>query len=105
MIWRAGPPRSRQHQQWRNDRKEKENVIEVHDCWVLIRRWTFGVGRWMLVPKQPNAQRSTFNSQRPSQVMTITVTDYLDVISSWCFWSEPTWTELRKRYEDRVEFQ
>ena len=37
--------------------------------------------------------------------MTITVTDYLDVISSWCFWSEPTWAELRKRYEARVKFQ
>jgi predicted DsbA family dithiol-disulfide isomerase len=37
--------------------------------------------------------------------MTITVTDYLDVISSWCFWSEPTWTELKKRYEARVKFQ
>ena len=37
--------------------------------------------------------------------MTITVTDYLDVISSWCFWSEPTWAELRKRYEGRVKFQ
>jgi len=72
---------------------------------VLIRRWTFGVGRWMFVPKQPNAQRSTSNSQRPSQIMTITVTDYLDVISSWCFWSEPMWAELRKRYEGRVKFQ
>ena len=37
--------------------------------------------------------------------MLITVTDYLDVISSWCFWSEPTWAELKKRYEDRVTFQ
>jgi predicted DsbA family dithiol-disulfide isomerase len=37
--------------------------------------------------------------------MSITVTDYLDVISSWCFWSEPTWAELKKRYEGRVEFQ
>jgi predicted DsbA family dithiol-disulfide isomerase len=37
--------------------------------------------------------------------MTITVTDYLDVISSWCFWSEPMWAELRKRYEGRVKFQ
>src|SRR5438876_11549799 len=37
--------------------------------------------------------------------MNITVTDYLDVISSWCFWSEPTWAELRKRYEARVKFQ
>ena len=39
--------------------------------------------------------------------MVITVTDYLDVISSWCFWSEPTWAELKKRYnsDGRVEFR
>src|SRR4029077_19524680 len=39
------------------------------------------------------------------QKMKITVTDYLEVVSSWCFWSEPTWAELKKRYSDRVEFQ
>jgi len=37
--------------------------------------------------------------------MRITVTDYLEVVSSWCFWSEPTWAELKKRYNDRVEFR
>jgi predicted DsbA family dithiol-disulfide isomerase len=37
--------------------------------------------------------------------MRITVTDYLDVVSSWCFWSEPTWAELKKRYDGCVEFQ
>jgi len=37
--------------------------------------------------------------------MPVTVTDYLDVVSSWCFWSEPTWAELKKRYEGRVKFQ
>src|SRR5260370_22444948 len=37
--------------------------------------------------------------------MRITLTDYLDVVSSWCFWSEPTWSELKKRYQGRVEFQ
>jgi predicted DsbA family dithiol-disulfide isomerase len=37
--------------------------------------------------------------------MRIAVTDYLDVVSSWCFWSEPTWAELKKRYNGRVEFQ
>ena len=37
--------------------------------------------------------------------MVITVTDYLDVVSSWCFWSEVTWAELKKRYGGRVEFQ
>ena len=37
--------------------------------------------------------------------MTITVTDYLEVVSSWCFWSEPTWAELKRRYDGRVQFQ
>src|ERR1700755_2836573 len=37
--------------------------------------------------------------------MRITVTDYLDVISSWCFWSEPAWAELKKRYDGRVGFR
>jgi predicted DsbA family dithiol-disulfide isomerase len=37
--------------------------------------------------------------------MKITVTDYLEVVSSWCFWSEPAWAELKKRYQDRVRFQ
>ena len=37
--------------------------------------------------------------------MPITVTDYLEVVSSWCFWSEPTWAELKKRYGSRVQFQ
>ena len=37
--------------------------------------------------------------------MSITVTDYLDVISSWCFWSEPTWAELKRRYDGKVQFQ
>ena len=37
--------------------------------------------------------------------MRITVTDYLEVVSSWCFWSEPAWGELKRRYEGRVAFQ
>ena len=37
--------------------------------------------------------------------MRITVTDYLEVVSSWCFWSEPTWAELKKRFAGRVVFQ
>jgi predicted DsbA family dithiol-disulfide isomerase len=36
--------------------------------------------------------------------MQITVTYFLDVISSWCFWAEPAWAELRERYEGRVRF-
>jgi predicted DsbA family dithiol-disulfide isomerase len=37
--------------------------------------------------------------------MRISVTYYLDVISSWCFWAEPAWAELKKRYAGKVEFQ
>jgi predicted DsbA family dithiol-disulfide isomerase len=37
--------------------------------------------------------------------MRITVTYYLDVISSWCFWAEPAWAELKRRYEGKVEFE
>ena len=32
------------------------------------------------------------------------VTYYLEVISSWCYWVEPTWAELKRRYDGRVEF-
>ena len=37
--------------------------------------------------------------------MRITVTYYLDIISSWCFWAEPAWAELKRRYDGKVEFQ
>jgi predicted DsbA family dithiol-disulfide isomerase len=37
--------------------------------------------------------------------MHITATYYLDVISSWCFWAEPIWAELKKRYDGKVGFQ
>jgi len=32
------------------------------------------------------------------------VTCYLDVISSWCFWAEPAWAELKQRFAGEVEF-
>src|SRR5213593_1139811 len=32
------------------------------------------------------------------------VTYYLEVISSWCYWTEPAWAELKHRYAGRVEF-
>ncbi len=32
------------------------------------------------------------------------VTYFLEVISSWCYWAEPLWAELRRRYEGKVEF-
>ena len=37
--------------------------------------------------------------------MRLLITNYLDVISSWCHWAIPAWQELRARYGDRVDFQ
>ena len=30
--------------------------------------------------------------------MNVRITYYLDVISSWCYWAEPAWAELKQRY-------
>src|SRR6185503_3700437 len=30
--------------------------------------------------------------------MSVKITYYLDVTSSWCYWAEPAWTELKQRY-------
>jgi predicted DsbA family dithiol-disulfide isomerase len=30
--------------------------------------------------------------------MNVNVTYYLDVVSSWCYWAEPAWAELKERY-------
>ena len=32
------------------------------------------------------------------------VTYFLEVISSWCYWAEPAWAELKQRYAGTVEF-
>jgi predicted DsbA family dithiol-disulfide isomerase len=37
---------------------------------------------------------------QPTQPV-VTVTYYLEVISSWCFWAEPMWAELKHRYASR----
>lgn len=36
--------------------------------------------------------------------MSVKVTYYLEVISSWCYWAEPAWAELKQRYAGKVEF-
>lgn len=33
------------------------------------------------------------------------ITYYFEVISSWCYWAEPAWSELQRRYAGRIEFQ
>jgi predicted DsbA family dithiol-disulfide isomerase len=32
------------------------------------------------------------------------ITYFVEVVSSWCHWAEPSWAELKKRYEGRAEF-
>lgn len=36
--------------------------------------------------------------------MNLKITYYLEVISSWCYWAEPAWAELKQRYAGKVEF-
>ncbi len=37
--------------------------------------------------------------------MNVKVACYLDVVSSWCYWAEPAWAELKRRYATApVEF-
>jgi predicted DsbA family dithiol-disulfide isomerase len=36
--------------------------------------------------------------------MNVKITYYLEVVSSWCYWAEPAWAELKKRYAGKVEF-
>jgi len=33
------------------------------------------------------------------------ITYFLEVCSSWCFWAEPAWADLKRRYAGRVDFQ
>lgn len=33
------------------------------------------------------------------------VTYYVEIMSSWCYWAEPAWAELKRRYAGRAEFQ
>lgn len=38
--------------------------------------------------------------------MKVTVTYYLEVISSWCYWAEPAWVQLKEAYRlQPVEFR
>ncbi|HEU5079755.1 MAG TPA: DsbA family protein [Opitutaceae bacterium] len=32
------------------------------------------------------------------------VTYYLEILSSWCYWAEPAWAELKEKFGSRVEF-
>jgi len=36
--------------------------------------------------------------------MNVKITYYLEVVSSWCYWAEPAWVELKQRYAGKVQF-
>lgn len=36
--------------------------------------------------------------------MSVKVTYYLEVTSSWCYWAEPAWADLKQRYAGKVQF-
>ena len=42
---------------------------------------------------------------QPVGLMRLTVTNYLDVISSWCHWAIPAWQQLQQRYREQVNFR
>lgn len=42
---------------------------------------------------------------QPVGLMRLTLTNYLDVISSWCHWAIPAWQQLQERYRDQVDFR
>jgi predicted DsbA family dithiol-disulfide isomerase len=33
------------------------------------------------------------------------ITYFVEMLSSWCYWAEPTWLELKNKYAGRVQFQ
>jgi predicted DsbA family dithiol-disulfide isomerase len=33
------------------------------------------------------------------------ITYFIEIFSSWCYWAEPAWAELKSRYAGRVDFQ
>ena len=38
--------------------------------------------------------------------MHVTITYYLEVLSSWCYWAEPAWAELKQHYQQKpVKFE
>jgi len=33
------------------------------------------------------------------------ITYFVEILSSWCYWAEPSWLELKNKYAGRVDFQ
>jgi predicted DsbA family dithiol-disulfide isomerase len=35
----------------------------------------------------------------------VKITYYVEILSSWCTWVEPTWAELKRRYAGQIDFE
>src|SRR5687768_8965016 len=101
-IQPAMAPRLRQQHQRRNAGDEEQNVIQVEH---RLRGSSLNVGRWTLDVGRSARHDKQINHPNRPETMKLKVTMYLDVISSWCFWAQPAWEELKKRYAGRVAFE
>ncbi len=80
------PEDAREQDERRDDRDEKQDVVEIDQD---FQRRVLG-DPWVPCDLYP---------------MRLLITNYLDVISSWCHWAIPAWQEVRARYGDRVDFR
>jgi predicted DsbA family dithiol-disulfide isomerase len=44
-------------------------------------------------------------SEISSAMADVTLTYYLEILSSWCHWAEPAWNDLKVRHAGRVQFE
>ena len=54
-------------------------------------------------PRQ-HQSRTLAERTHKTQASMVHITYYLEVISSWCYWVEPVWKELKSRYSKDVTF-
>jgi len=53
-------------------------------------------------PKDPACEAPS--PMNPADRLPVTVTYYVEILSSWCHWAEPTWSRLKEVYAGRVDF-
>ena len=63
----------------------------------------YGLGSSIRIFEVARSRRSA-DGFPMNQTAPVKLTYYLEIVSSWCWWAEPAWAELKSRYEGRVEF-
>ena len=58
-----------------------------------------GFDRWSILARFQCALNN------PITLAAMKITYFVEIMSSWCHWAEPTWLELKNRYAGRVDFQ